>query len=153
MNVTPTGDSWHTQNIQIKHWKAFATAWLCWSAVKVTESCLTFCDPRYYSLPGSSVHGDSLGKNTGLGCHSLLLGKLPNPGIEPRSPARTIGGFFTIWATREVHIGYVNHFNVWVAHKLREKKLLTIFPHVILYLKVMKIKTNCDRWWKVDTAQ
>ena len=26
-------------------------------------------------------------KNTGVGCHSLLQGKLPNPGIEPGSPA------------------------------------------------------------------
>ena len=25
-----------------------------------------------YSLPGSSVHGDSAGKNTGVGCHALL---------------------------------------------------------------------------------
>ena len=24
-----TRDSWHTQNIQIKHWKSFAPAWLC----------------------------------------------------------------------------------------------------------------------------
>ena len=24
------------------------------------------------SLPGSSVHGDSPGKNTGVGCHALL---------------------------------------------------------------------------------
>ena len=26
-----------------------------------------------HSLPGSSVHGDSPGKNTGVGCHALLL--------------------------------------------------------------------------------
>ena len=26
------------------------------------------------SLPGSSVHGDSPGKNTGVGCHALLWG-------------------------------------------------------------------------------
>jgi len=25
-------------------------------------------------LPGSSVHGDSPGKNTGVGCHALLQG-------------------------------------------------------------------------------
>ena len=25
-----TGDSWHTQNIQINHWKSFAQAWLCY---------------------------------------------------------------------------------------------------------------------------
>ena len=41
--------------------------------------------------PGSSVHGDSPGKNTGMGCLALLQGIFPtqgsNPGIEPRSPA------------------------------------------------------------------
>ena len=33
----------------------------------------------------SSVNGDSPGKNTGLGCHTLLQGIFP--GIEPGSPA------------------------------------------------------------------
>ena len=28
---------------------------------------------------------DSLGKNTGVGCHALLQGNLPNPGIESKS--------------------------------------------------------------------
>ena len=40
-------------------------------------SCLTLCNPMDYSLPGSSVHGDSPGKNTGVGCHALLLGIFP----------------------------------------------------------------------------
>ena len=31
----------------------------------VPQSYLTLCDPMDYSPPGSSVHGDSLGKNTG----------------------------------------------------------------------------------------
>ena len=30
---------------------------------------------------------NSAGQNTGVGSHSLLQGDLPNPGIEPRSPA------------------------------------------------------------------
>ena len=34
--------------------------------------CLTLCDPMDCSLPGSSVHGDSPGKNTGVGCHALV---------------------------------------------------------------------------------
>ena len=38
----------------------------------VTQSCLTLCDPMDCSPPGSSVHGDSPGKNTGVGCHVLL---------------------------------------------------------------------------------
>jgi len=29
------------------------------------------------SPPGSSVHGDSPGKNTGVGCHALLQGIFP----------------------------------------------------------------------------
>ena len=29
---------------------------------------------------------DSPGKNTRVGCHALLQGTLPNPGIKPRSP-------------------------------------------------------------------
>ena len=51
----------------------------------VTQSCLTLCDPRDCSPPGSSVHGDSPGKNTGVGCRALLQG-IPNPGVEPRFP-------------------------------------------------------------------
>ena len=34
--------------------------------------------------PGSSVHGDSPGKNTGLGCHALLLEIFPTQGSNPR---------------------------------------------------------------------
>ena len=40
----------------------------------VAQSCLTFCEPMDCSLPGSSVCGDSPGKNTGMGCHALLQG-------------------------------------------------------------------------------
>ena len=39
--------------------------------------------PHNCSLPGSSVHGDSPGKNTGLSCHFLLQGIFPNPGLKP----------------------------------------------------------------------
>ena len=56
----------------------------------VTQSCPTLvqvtCDSMDCSPPGSSVHGDSPGKNTGVYCHALLQGNLPNPGSEPRSP-------------------------------------------------------------------
>ena len=40
-----------------------------------------------YSLPGSSVHGDSPGKNTGVYPPILSPGELPDPGIEQGSPA------------------------------------------------------------------
>ena len=40
-------------------------------------SCVRLCDPMDCSPPGSSVCGDSPGKNTGVGCHALLQGIFP----------------------------------------------------------------------------
>ena len=37
-------------------------------------SRVRLCDPMDCCLPGSSVHGDSPGKDIGVGCHSLLRG-------------------------------------------------------------------------------
>ena len=39
------------------------------------------CNP-----PGSSVHGASPGKNTGVGCHALLQGIFPTKGLNPGLP-------------------------------------------------------------------
>ena len=47
---------------------------LCAVLRLVAQSFLTLCDPTECSAPGSSVHGDSPGKNTGEGCHALLQG-------------------------------------------------------------------------------
>ena len=49
----------------------------------VAQSCLTLCNPRDCSPPGSSVHEDSLGKNTGAGCHALLQSIFPTQGSNP----------------------------------------------------------------------
>ena len=46
----------------------------------VTQSCPTLFDPMDRSLPGSSVHGDSPGKNAGVGCRALLQGIFPTQG-------------------------------------------------------------------------
>ena len=60
------------------------------------------CNPMDYSLPGSSVHGISQAEYwSGLAFPSA--GDLPNPGVEPMSPAFA-GGFFTKWGSREVCI-------------------------------------------------
>ena len=52
----------------------------------VTQSCLTLCDPMDCSPPGSSVHGDSPGKTTRVGCHVLLQGIFPTQGLNPGLP-------------------------------------------------------------------
>ena len=38
------------------------------------------------SPPGSSVHGDSTGKYTGVGCHFFLQGTFPTQGSNPGVP-------------------------------------------------------------------
>ena len=62
------------------------------------QLCPTLCDPTDCSPPGSSVHGGSPDKNTGVGCHALLLGIFPTQGWKPgcNAPASHIaGGSFT----------------------------------------------------------
>ena len=46
----------------------------------------TLSDPVHCSLPGSSVHGYSPAKNTGVGCHALLQGIFPTQGSNPGLP-------------------------------------------------------------------
>ena len=43
----------------------------------------TLCSPLDCSPPGSSVHGDSPGKNIGMGCSALLQGMFPTQGLNP----------------------------------------------------------------------
>ena len=49
----------------------------------IAQSRLTLCDPVDCSPPGSSVHGDSPGKNTGVGCDAFLQGIFPTQGSNP----------------------------------------------------------------------
>ena len=52
----------------------------------VAQLCLTLCNPSNCCLPGSSVHGVSPSKNTGVGCHALLQGISPTLGSNPGLP-------------------------------------------------------------------
>ena len=48
--------------------------------VLIAQSFLILCDPVDCSPPGSSVHGDSPGKNTEEDCHAFLQGIFPTQG-------------------------------------------------------------------------
>ena len=86
-NILPTPDAANLVN--------FSCSVLCLLA----QLCPTLCDPMDHSLPGSFVHGDSPGKNTGVGSHAHLQGS-SQP--KDRTQVSHISGrFFTIWATRE----------------------------------------------------
>ena len=55
---------------------------------ELLQSHLTLCNPMDCSLPGSSIHGDSPGKNTGVGCQALRQRIFPTQGSNlPLSPA------------------------------------------------------------------
>ena len=64
-------------------WSRFIT-----SCAKSLQLCPTLCNPMDCSPPGSSVHGNSSGRTTGVGCHGLLQGIFPtqksNLGLLPR---------------------------------------------------------------------
>ena len=50
---------------------------------KTLQLCPTLCDPMDCSPPGSSVRGDSPGRNAGVVCHALLQGTFPTQGSNP----------------------------------------------------------------------
>ncbi|XDC85817.1 hypothetical protein R6Z07F_016990 [Ovis aries] len=52
----------------------------------VAQSCPTVCNPMNCSPPGSSLHEDSPGKNTEVGCYALLQGTFPTQGSNPGVP-------------------------------------------------------------------
>ena len=71
--------------------------------------CLTLRDPIDSSPPGPSVHGDSPGMNTGVGCHALSRGSL-----QPRDQTQDLPH------CRQIHY-HLNHQGSprvleWVAH-------------------------------------
>ena len=77
--------------------------------VLVTHSCSTLCDPIDCSL----CPWDSPGKNTGVGCHSLLQGIFPTQGSTPH-----------LWHCRQIlyHLSYQgNPLPTWKANKLRDE--------------------------------
>ena len=65
-----------------KHMKRCSTL-LIIQFSSVTQSCPVLCNSVDCSPLGFSVHGDSPGKNTGVGSYALLQGILPTQGSNP----------------------------------------------------------------------
>ena len=60
--------------------------------VLVIPSCLTLCDPMHCSQPGSSVHGILQARLQEWAVIHFSR-DLPNPGIEPKSPALQVDSY------------------------------------------------------------
>ena len=87
--ITADGDCSHEIKRHLLFGRKVGTK-LCLSCYSVlclvTQSGLILCDPMDCSPPGFSVHGDSPGKNTGVGSLSLPQGIFPTQGSNPRLP-------------------------------------------------------------------
>ena len=73
---------------------------------KLLQLCLTFCDPKDSSLPGSSVHG-ILQARTLEWAAFPSPGDLPHPGVQCES-STLAGGFFITSATWEALLSHLS---------------------------------------------
>ena len=67
-------------NVRTSTKQLICTTCIC---AKLLQSCLTLCDPTDCSPPGSYPWDSPGGKNTGMGCHILPPGDLPDQGSNP----------------------------------------------------------------------
>ena len=89
----PTGPMYHLNPVFSYYFYVWIFCPLVWIGYQccvvinlAAQSCLTLCNLMDCSLPGSSVLGDSPGKNTGVGRHSLLQEIFPTQGSDPGLP-------------------------------------------------------------------
>ena len=119
---------------------------VCVLGANSLQSCLTLCNPLDCSPPGSSVHVNSPGRNTGVGCHALLQGVFPTEGSNPlllhlllwqagSLPLATPGKPLRIHSTWQISSIVANnkevcghvHFSHWIQVSFRQK-LFRVIP-------------------------
>ena len=128
---------------------------LCIVLCLIVQSRPTLFHPTDCSLLGSSVHGNSPGRNTGVGCHALLQARdLPNqvtPALQadslpcepPRKPKNTGVGSLSlpqgIFPTQELNRGLLHCSQILYQPSyqgsptnkltsLKKKKKLSFYP-------------------------
>ena len=93
--------------------------------------------PADCSPPGSSVHGDSPGKNTGVGFHALFQGIFPTWDRTDISLSPALaGGFFTTSATWEdCCFGHTHFINGSIETQATEVTWPAVTVHVLVLNK------------------
>ena len=80
---------WHCSELSPSPWRlwtwhvAFTLHIFSLACVLCLSVVSNSCDSMDCCPPGSSLHGDSPGRNTGVGCHALLQGIFPTQGSNP----------------------------------------------------------------------
>ena len=94
---------------------------VCVCVCLVAQSSLILCNSMDSSPPGSSVHGDSPGKNTGVSCQVLLQGIFLVQGSNPGLP----------------------HYR-WILHCLNHQGILSILEWVAYPFSRGECDVYCD---------
>ena len=89
---------WASAALSTCSWKCQGISLLSSLKVKVTQSCLTLCNPMDCSPPGSSVHGILQAKV--LEWVAILFSRGSSQPGDWTQVSCTVGRFFTIWATK-----------------------------------------------------
>ena len=123
---------------------SLCSAWL--PMCLVTQSCLTLCNLMDCSPSGSSVHGDSPGKNTGVGCHFLLQGSCQPRDWTQVSHCRTLclpsQQLFLHWQLGEMSPGRWND-SFQESMSQRETLHCSLETVTILLIGWLTISQNC----------
>ena len=102
-------------------------------------SCSTLSDslqPHGLQPLGSSVHGASPGKNTGVGFHALLQGIFPTQGLNPHLLCLLLcRRFFTCWET------FIKVISIWL-HKVHQLSETEQIPFHFSLLKILNLYSN-----------
>ena len=105
----------------------------------VAQLCLTFGD--LMDRGGTSVHGDSPGKNTGVGCQALLQGIVPTQGLNP-------GLLHCRWILyRLSHQG-----SWWLTINRTEQTLMTTYDKGYKLYKCRKVTKQKEREMQIKTT-
>ena len=101
----------------------------------VAQSCLTLCDLMDCSLPGSSVLGDSPGKNNRVSCLALLQGIFPIQGLNPG-----------LLHCRQI-LYRLSHQGLWVRSKsyLFKSLLAKVYRWIHFQLPQLRVDTYTSR--------
>ena len=135
----------------------------------VTLSCPALCDPEDCSPPGSSIHGDSPGKNTGVGCHFLLQGIfwtqgstcISSPALtsefcttsstwEGSKPSNPTNSTCRCEDTKEGHVWCISHLSVHLFLYLMQRDL-GILVRALSKYKWITRESKREFWIKVFT--
>ena len=143
MGSERVGHDWVTE-----HTHTYTHCSLCACVLPCFSGARLFADPMDCSPPGSSLHGDSPGKNAGEGFHALLPGIFMTQGWNlPLLWLLHCRRILYCWATWEDHTFFLSvaipHIKIsgWYLHidgRMKMEKANETFRERILTIKIPK---------------